>query len=111
MAEPRIDVSIEHKHRPEENSDGAGKHPNTCPSCGSHYRDDELERHLRVCPHCGYHFPVRARERIEELRGSDEGSFVEEDVDLRSADPLGFFDLQALTPSGWPRRSPRNGPR
>ena len=25
------------------------KHPNTCPSCGSHYRDDELEAALYVC--------------------------------------------------------------
>ena len=95
MAEPRIDVSIEHKHRPEENSDGAGKHPNTCPSCGSHYRNDELEANLRVCPQCGHHFPVRARERIAQL--VDTGTFQEEAVDLRSEDPLAFFDLRPYT--------------
>ena len=94
MAEPRIDVSIEHKHRPD-NSDGAGKHPNTCPSCGSHYRNDELEANLRVCPQCGHHFPVRARERIEQL--VDTGTFQEEAVELRSEDPLGFFDLRPYT--------------
>jgi acetyl-CoA carboxylase carboxyl transferase beta subunit len=94
MSSPRIDVSIEHKRSDPERDTGKG-HPNTCPACGSHYRDDELERHLRVCPHCGHHFPVRARERIEQL--ADEGSFVEEDAELRSADPLGFFDLRPYT--------------
>ena len=95
MAEPRIDVSIEHKHRPEENSDGAGKHPNTCPACGSHYRNDELEANLRVCPQCGHHFPVRARDRIVQL--VDTGTFQEEAVELRSEDPLAFFDLRPYT--------------
>ena len=61
----RIDVSIEHKHAPPE-TDGK-PHPNTCPRCGSHYRDDELAQHLNVCPNCGHHFPMRARARIEQL--------------------------------------------
>src|SRR5918995_84064 len=52
----RIDVSIEHKQAPEP---PPKQHPNTCPGCGSHYRDDELT------------------------------------ASLRSADPLGFFDLRA----------------
>ena len=87
--EGRVDVEVESK-RPEE---PAGKtNPNTCPGCGSHYRDEELERTLRVCPQCGHHFPVFARARIAQL--ADEGSFSEEDTDLRSADPLGFFDLR-----------------
>ena len=90
MADAKIDVSIEHKQAPEPPQK---KHPNTCPSCGSHYRDDELVANLRVCPQCGHHFPVKARERIEQL--ADRGSFVEEAADLRSADPLGFFDLRA----------------
>jgi acetyl-CoA carboxylase carboxyl transferase subunit beta len=92
MAEaPHIDVSIEHKHAPEPAAEER-KHPNTCPSCGSHYRDDELDAHLRVCPHCGHHFAVRARQRIEQL--TDPGSFSEEAEDVRSGDPLGFFDLR-----------------
>jgi acetyl-CoA carboxylase carboxyl transferase subunit beta len=94
MSSPHIDVSIEHK-RADPEQQNVKDHPNTCPACGSHYRDDELERHLRVCPHCGYHFPVRARERIEQL--VDEGTFSEEDDNLRSADPLGFFDLKPYT--------------
>lgn len=86
----RVDVEVESK-RPDETSDGKG-HPNTCPGCGSHYRDDELKQALRVCPQCSHHFRVGARERIEQL--VDTGSFVESDADLRSADPLQFFDLR-----------------
>jgi acetyl-CoA carboxylase carboxyl transferase subunit beta len=90
----RIDVSIE--NRGSSLPEGEGKrHPNTCPRCHSHYRDDELEQTLRVCPQCGHHFPVRARERISQL--ADRGTFAEEDAELRSADPLGFFDLRAYT--------------
>ncbi|MET0260195.1 MAG: acetyl-CoA carboxylase carboxyltransferase subunit beta [Gaiellaceae bacterium] len=88
----RIDVSIEHRHAPPE--DGR-RHPNTCPKCGSHYRDDELAEHLNVCPHCGHHFPVHARERIQQLADAD--SFVEEAAELRSDDPLAFFDLRPYT--------------
>jgi acetyl-CoA carboxylase carboxyl transferase subunit beta len=79
---------------PEQSKDEK-KHPNTCPGCGSHYRDDELEENLRVCRQCGHHFPVRARERIRQL--ADEGTFREEAVELRSEDPLGFFDLRPYT--------------
>jgi acetyl-CoA carboxylase carboxyl transferase subunit beta len=87
----RIDVSIEHRGpEPEER-----KHPNTCPGCHSHYRDEELEPTLRVCPQCGHHFPVHARERVNQL--ADRGTFEEADASLRSADPLGFFDLRAYT--------------
>ena len=85
----RVDVEVESK-RPE--APATKTHPNTCPGCGSHYRDDELQKTLRVCAQCGHHFPVGAWERIEQL--VDESSFDEEDVDLRSADPLGFFDLR-----------------
>jgi acetyl-CoA carboxylase carboxyl transferase beta subunit len=88
----RIDVSIEQKG-PAAREDDGRRHPNTCPSCGSHYRDDELDRNLGVCPQCGHHFPLNARERIDQLADAD--SFIEEDGELRSADPLGFFDLRA----------------
>jgi acetyl-CoA carboxylase carboxyl transferase subunit beta len=85
----RVDVEVENK-RPDEPAQG--RHPNTCPGCGSHYRDDELAQTLRVCPQCSHHFRVGARERIEQL--VDVGTFVEGDADLRSADPLVFFDLR-----------------
>jgi acetyl-CoA carboxylase carboxyl transferase subunit beta len=95
MTESRIDVSIEHKGAPLATAEEGKKSPNTCPSCGSHYRDDELDRHQGVCPQCGHHFPLTARERIEQL--TDPRSFSEEEADLRSTDPLGFFDLRAYT--------------
>src|SRR5262249_8691529 len=50
---------------------------------------------LWVCPHCGHHFPMRARSRIASL--ADQGSFAEEAAELRSEDPLGFFDLRPYT--------------
>jgi acetyl-CoA carboxylase carboxyl transferase beta subunit len=89
MAETRIDVQVEHKHTPPQ---AGKKHPNTCPRCGSHYRDDELAAALYVCGHCGHHFPMPARARIEYF--ADEGSFAEEAADVRSEDPLQFFDLR-----------------
>jgi acetyl-CoA carboxylase carboxyl transferase beta subunit len=85
----RVDVSVESKRAAEAHSE---RHPNTCPGCGSHYRDEEMERTLRVCPQCGHHFPVRARTRIEQL--ADPGTFAEDDEELRSADVLDFFDLR-----------------
>ncbi len=87
----KIDVSIETDDKPAP----PPKHPNTCPSCHSHYRDDELEASLWVCGHCGHHFPMRARSRIASL--ADEGSFMEESADLHSEDPLAFFDLRPYT--------------
>jgi acetyl-CoA carboxylase carboxyl transferase subunit beta len=91
--ESRIDVTVANRGA-ERDQDGK-RHPNTCPRCHSHYRDDELEATLRVCPQCGHHFPVRARDRVAQL--ADRGTFAEEDADLRSDDPLKFFDLRAYT--------------
>jgi acetyl-CoA carboxylase carboxyl transferase subunit beta len=92
MSSSRIDVSIEHRGAP----DSSGpKHPNTCPKCSSHYRDDELDANLWVCPQCGHHFAMRARARIASL--ADEGTFVEEATDVHSEDPLHFFDLRPYT--------------
>src|SRR6266516_715404 len=79
MAEARIDVTVEHRNLPQPPA-GDGKHPNTCPRCRSHYREDELDLNLRVCAQCGYHFPMRARARIESL--VDSCSFFEHEADL-----------------------------
>jgi acetyl-CoA carboxylase carboxyl transferase subunit beta len=87
----KIDVSVETDDKPAP----PPKHPNTCPSCHSHYRDDELELLLWVCGQCGHHFAMRSRARIAVL--ADGGSFVEEAADLHSEDPLGFFDLRPYT--------------
>jgi acetyl-CoA carboxylase carboxyl transferase subunit beta len=86
----RIDVSVEHKNAPPPTAEK--RHPNTCPGCASHYRDDELDAALWVCAQCGHHFPMRARARIAHL--TDEGSFAEEAAGVRSEDPLSFFDLR-----------------
>jgi acetyl-CoA carboxylase carboxyl transferase subunit beta len=85
----RIDVSIESK-QPEAPS--GKRHPNTCPVCESHYRDDELQDALWVCGQCGHHFAMPARARVEQL--ADAGSWQEEAAEIRSDDPLGFFDLR-----------------
>jgi acetyl-CoA carboxylase carboxyl transferase beta subunit len=87
----KIDVSVETNDQPSP----PPTHPNTCPSCHSHYRDDELEASLWVCQQCGHHFPMRARARIASL--TDAGSFTEEATELHSEDPLGFFDLRPYT--------------
>jgi acetyl-CoA carboxylase carboxyl transferase beta subunit len=87
----KIDVSVETGDQPAPPPD----HPNTCPSCHSHYRDDELEQSLWVCEQCGHHFPMRARARIASL--TDPDSFAEEATELHSEDPLDFFDLRPYT--------------
>jgi acetyl-CoA carboxylase carboxyl transferase subunit beta len=83
-----VDVEIEDKRPKAE----PAKHPNTCPRCSSHYRDDELDATLWVCGHCGHHFPMRPRARIDALVDPD--TFVEEAAELRSEDPLEFVDLR-----------------
>ena len=72
-----------------------------------HYRDDELERTLRVCPHCGHHFPLRARQRMEQL--VDGGTVRRIRGRARSADPLARSSTCAPTPSGWRRPRCRPG--
>jgi len=86
-AETTIDVTVERVGRAAE-----ARHPNTCPRCGSHYRDDELEAAIHVCAHCGFHFRMPARARVAWL--ADAGSFREQAAEVRSADPLHFFDLR-----------------
>lgn len=61
-----------------------------CPISGEIVFNNELEANQMVVPRSGYHFPIGARERIAGLL--DEGSFVEQDASVRSADPLEFVD-------------------
>lgn len=61
-----------------------------CDSCKEIIYKKEIEKNLQVCPKCNYHFRISAAERITYI--ADEGSFVEEDTDLCSCDPLGFVD-------------------
>jgi acetyl-CoA carboxylase carboxyl transferase subunit beta len=48
----------------------------------------EFEKNLRVCQKCQHHARLTARERIAQLL--DDGSFKEEDAQLRPGNPLGF---------------------
>ncbi|MDR1284142.1 MAG: acetyl-CoA carboxylase, carboxyltransferase subunit beta [Opitutaceae bacterium] len=63
-----------------------------CPVSGEVVFNKELEANLMVVPKSGYHFPIGARERIASL--FDPGTFVEQNADVRSADPLRFVDSQ-----------------
>ncbi len=59
-----------------------------CPGCDEILYAKELEENLQVCPKCGYHFMLPRQERIDLF--ADEGTFVEWDATMQSADPLGF---------------------
>ncbi|MFQ5679570.1 MAG: acetyl-CoA carboxylase, carboxyltransferase subunit beta [Gemmatimonadota bacterium] len=61
-----------------------------CDGCGEILYSGRLEENLYVCPTCGYHFRISAAQYERLLL--DEGFVERYDVDLRSADPLGFVD-------------------
>lgn len=61
-----------------------------CENCKEIVYKKEIEKNLKVCPKCNYHFRICAIERLELI--VDEGSFVEIDADVTSADPLNFKD-------------------
>ncbi|MHB9053658.1 MAG: acetyl-CoA carboxylase, carboxyltransferase subunit beta [Thermoleophilia bacterium] len=64
----------------------------SCPGCKELLSAAELSSNSMVCPHCGHHFRLNAGQRIELL--ADAGSWAEIAANLRSADPLEFFDLR-----------------
>lgn len=59
-----------------------------CPECNEILYSKELEKSMKTCKKCGYQFRMGAFERIKAT--VDEGSFVELDADLISANPLDF---------------------
>lgn len=59
-----------------------------CPGCSEIIYTKELNQNLQICPKCGHHFTLSRNERIAML--ADEGTFVEWDENMTSADPLGF---------------------
>ena len=61
-----------------------------CPISGEVIFNQELQANQMVVPKSGYHFPIGARARIASL--FDDGSFVELDASVKSADPLKFVD-------------------
>ena len=63
-----------------------------CKKCKVQIYIAELEDNLKVCPKCEYHFRLDARQRIHLL--IDHETFVEQDQDLTSPDPLKFKDTK-----------------
>ena len=59
-----------------------------CKKCKEILYTRDWEKNLKVCSRCNYHFQLSAHERIALL--VDQGSFVEEDADIISIDPLNF---------------------
>ena len=62
-----------------------------CPGCRTPLFKAELEANLNVCPKCAFHFKISARERIELLL---EPGYTVVDGNLRSTDPLNFYDIK-----------------
>ncbi len=63
-----------------------------CPSCSEVIYKKQFEEHLQTCPKCSHHFRIGFKEYSEIL--FDEGSFVETNIGVRSADPLQFVDTR-----------------
>jgi len=61
-----------------------------CPECLNIVLANDYEKNLKVCQKCGFHDQLSARERINCT--FDPGSFIEDDKDIKPADPLNFFD-------------------
>ena len=59
-----------------------------CEACGHTDIREKFVRNLNVCPSCDYHRRIRASDYLQIL--FDESLYEETEVDLRSADPLGF---------------------
>jgi len=59
-----------------------------CPRCKKLLSTGELADYLHVCPYCRHHFRLNARQRLNIL--CDNGSFVESDRDMLSANIIGF---------------------
>ncbi len=59
-----------------------------CPKCKEILVSRDWKKNLRVCSRCNFHFRLSAYERVELLL--DPGSFVEQDADIISVDPLNF---------------------
>jgi acetyl-CoA carboxylase carboxyl transferase subunit beta len=63
-----------------------------CTSCGEVMETKALQENHYICVECNHHFRMGARERIHHLTKG--ASFEEYGQELRSSDPLEFFDLK-----------------
>lgn len=66
-----------------------------CDRCGEIIYRKQLEESAYTCPKCNYHFRIGTAQYIRLL--FDEGTFVETDTHIRSADPLEFVDTKPYT--------------
>lgn len=66
-----------------------------CDRCGEIIYRKQLEENAYTCPKCNYHFRIGSPQYIRLL--FDEGTFVETDTHIRSADPLEFVDTKPYT--------------
>lgn len=66
-----------------------------CEGCKSIVWKKELEANLFVCSKCNHHFRIDARQRFQLL--FDGGVYREFNSELRSTDPLKFFDRKPYT--------------
>ena len=64
-----------------------------CPACGEILYREKLKENWNVCPTCAHHMRLPAEGYVALL--IDDGTWEEQDRDLRSADPLHFVDLKA----------------
>jgi acetyl-CoA carboxylase carboxyl transferase subunit beta len=83
------------KKTKEVRTDKKGKIPEglwvKCDGCREIIYRKEIEKNLKICPKCNYHFRISARERLKLL--VDDGTFVEMDENITSADPIHFKDV------------------
>ncbi|NIQ01035.1 MAG: acetyl-CoA carboxylase carboxyltransferase subunit beta, partial [Nitrospinaceae bacterium] len=63
-----------------------------CKKCKEQIYISELEKNYKVCPKCDFHFRLDARARIQYLINS--GTFMENNHDMMSADPIRFKDTK-----------------
>lgn len=59
-----------------------------CDACKEILYKEEVHKNASVCPNCGKHFRLSARRRISQI--IDEGTFVEVNEAIQTADPLQF---------------------
>jgi len=64
-----------------------------CPGCENLIYRKQVEEGMGLCPECKYHFRLSARQRIKLV--ADEGSFEEHLADIRTTDPLNFYDRKS----------------
>jgi acetyl-CoA carboxylase carboxyl transferase subunit beta len=64
-----------------------------CPNCSEILYRERLKENWNVCPECAFHMRLQAQDYVKLLLDAD--GQTEHDMELRSADPLGFVDLKA----------------